>query len=221
MSQKLPSPQAYAKKVRATLNASEQSVFRRLTTPQKIQDFLEKLPMNFDDTHYSVRYSLKARRAQCIEGALIAAAALAYHGKAPLLMDFQTLKDDEDHVVALFQHGRYWGAMSKTNHPILRYRDPIYASIRELGMSYFHEYYLHGGRKSMTGFSGAFDLRQFEPEAWITSPKHLWWLDRKLDRAKHEAPLPSSVSRTSLRRVSSIELQTLKLVEFTQKKKTR
>src|SRR3989344_4997493 len=125
----------YKVRIDRLLTPHERSVFKKLASPQRIQDFLDSLPINFElhgETYMSPRRVLTAGEAHCFEGALLAAAALAYHGRRPLLMDIQTSRTDDDHVVALFREFGYWGAISKTNHAILRYRDPVYRSVREL-----------------------------------------------------------------------------------------
>src|SRR3989344_3456038 len=133
----------YGEKIKALLSPAEKKIFRKLITPQKIQDYLDTLPVNFEqkgETYMSPRRAIRARAAHCFEGALLAAAALAYHGKPPLLMDFRPTPTDGDHVVAVFCERGRWGAISKTNHAILRYRDAVYESPRELAMSFFHAY---------------------------------------------------------------------------------
>ena len=72
------------------LNRSELTILRRLSTPRKIQDFLDHLPINFEkqgDTHMSPRRVLRERKAHCVEGALLAAVALWLRGQPPLLLD--------------------------------------------------------------------------------------------------------------------------------------
>lgn len=126
------------------LTKHEETLLRKLKTPALIQDYLDRLPINFEsegDTHYSPRVVLRKKTAHCIEGALLAATALWLQGKAPLLLDLKTKQHDDEHVVALFKDGTYWGAISKTNHGVLRYRDPIYKTVRELALSYYHEYF--------------------------------------------------------------------------------
>jgi hypothetical protein len=136
----------YRNEIRALLSPDERAVFKKLSSPILIQDYLEALPQNFSksagETCRSPRRLLRDKKAYCFEGALFAAAALAYHGRKPLLLDLQTTNDDQDHVVALFRQDGLWGALSKTNNPVLRWRDPVYKSVRELAMSYFHEYFL-------------------------------------------------------------------------------
>ncbi len=134
------------------LTPAERSIFRKLSSPQKVQDYLESLATNFElkgETYRSPRRAFRDRTAHCFEGALVAAAAFAFHGQPPLLMDFRSLPDQDDHVVAPFRQNGLWGAVSKTNHSVLRYRDPVYRDVRELAMSYFHEFYEKYRRKSL------------------------------------------------------------------------
>jgi hypothetical protein len=98
-----------------------------------------------------------------MEGALLAAAILEFHGQKPLLMDLRSASEDLDHVVALFRQFGCWGAISKTNHAVLRYREPIYKTVRELAMSYFHEYFLDNGKKTLRAYSIPVDVRFFHP----------------------------------------------------------
>ena len=165
---------SYRRRLHDVLSPREHRLFARLDTPQKIQTFLDRLPANFSldgDTAMSPRRVLEARMAHCAEGAVFAAAALAYHGYPPLLMDIRALPSDQDHIITLFRERGLWGAISKTNHAILRWRDPIYASARELAMTYAHEYCLPGGKKSMLSFSKPFSLARYAPQSWVVAPE--------------------------------------------------
>src|SRR3989344_2305597 len=116
----------YQKQIRALLSPTERRLYEKLKTPEKIQDFLDPFPVNFEltgETYHSPRLVLKQKSAHCFEAALLAASLLAYHGEEPLLMDLRVAAPDEDHVVALFTQNGRWGAISKTNHVILRWRD--------------------------------------------------------------------------------------------------
>lgn len=195
--------------MRALLTHAERRVFQRLDTPQKIQTFLEKLPANFElkgDTTMSPRRLLKARMAHCSEGAIFAVAVLIYHGQPAWLLDIQSLPSDQDHVVALFKQRGLWGAISKTNHSILRWRDPIYRSPRELAMSYAHEYALPGGKKSMLAFSRPFSLQRYAPTRWLIAEDDLDWLLETLDDSPHEALAPRRALRAR-RRSRPIEMR--------------
>src|SRR5690606_12256889 len=137
------------------------------------------------ETHNSVRYTLKSHKAHCFEGALLAAAALWINGREPLILDLKSARPDFDHVIALFKEEKYWGAISKTNHAVLRFREPVYKSIRELVMSYFHEYFLSNGKKTLRQFSKPLDLRKIDKGRWLTSDENLAWLAHKLDKSPH------------------------------------
>src|SRR5216684_477813 len=144
------------------LTRAEFLVLTRLSTPEKIQGFLDALPANFEiggQTCLSVREVLRRRRAHCIEGAMLAACALWVHGEPPLLMDMRAERD-YDHVVALFRRGTCWGAISKTNGIGLRGRDPVYRNLRELAISYFHEYCNRRDHKTLREYSLPYDLRR-------------------------------------------------------------
>lgn len=214
---------AYRNRLRALLTPREQRLFTRLDTPQKVQDYIDRLPANFElggDTVMSPRRMLKARCAHCAEGALFAAAVLMFHGRPVWLMDLQALPSDHDHIVALFQERGLWGAISKTNHAILRWRDPIYESARELAMSYAHEYCLPGGKKSMLTFSRPFLLTRFAPDRWVTADDDLHWLMDALDDSPHVPVAPPDVMRRR-RRSSKVELLSQELVEWEDPRKRK
>lgn len=196
-------------------NHQELKILTSLSTPEKIQDFLDALPANFSeqgDTLYSPRLVLREKKAQCIEGALLAVAALAVHKQPAWLLDLRAKRYDEDHVVTLFKKGKYWGALSKTNHAVLRYRDPIYRSVRELALSYFHEFFmLHDGRKTMIDYSGPFSLDRFGT-AWMTSKEDIWFIGMALDDSRHFPILPKEGVR--LRPATPLERSAYALTEW-------
>lgn len=188
----------FARREYLGLSKAEFAVLRRLSTPEKIQDFLSKLPANFEtdgQTCLSVREVLRQRRAHCIEGAMLAACALWVHGEPPLLLDLRAERD-YDHVVALFRRGRCWGAISKTNPAVLRWRDPVYRSLRELAMSYLHEYANRRSQKTLRSYAGPFDLRRFEPKVWVTNGKNCWMVGETLDELRHRSLLTKRQART-------------------------
>ena len=202
--------------LRALLTPAEQRVFARLDTPQKIQTFLDRLPANYEldgDTVMSPRRMLQTRVAHCAEGALFAAAVLVFHGQRAWLMDIQALPRDQDHIVALFRERGLWGAISKTNHAILRWRDPIYRSPRELAMSYAHEYCLPGGKKSMLTFSRPFSLARFAPKRWVIADDDLHWLMDDLDASPHVPLAPKAALRKRLRS-TRVELKSQDVTEW-------
>jgi hypothetical protein len=198
---------AYAKRVAALLTPAERRQFAKLNTANRIQDFLDTLPANFEldgDTHMSPRRMLKAGVAHCTEGAIFAAACLLFHGRDAFLMDLRSVPSDQDHVVTLFKERGLWGAISKTNHAVLRWRDPIYRSPRELAMSFAHEYYLTDGRKSLLSYSRPFGLAQYAPQRWVTADENLDWLIIALDDSPHLTLAPRETLKRR-RRASTFE----------------
>ncbi len=212
----------YADKLKQLFSPTEKKIFAKLNTPQKIQDYLDTLPINYEhsgETYMSPRRMIRAKTAHCFEAALFAAAAFAYHGKKPLLMDLRTAIPYEDHVITLFRVNGLWGAISKTNHVILRYRDAVYRSPRELAMSYFHEYVESDGKKSLREYSSPIDLARFKPELWVAAQEDLYWLVEALDSARH-FPIAPDKSMQTLRKASKIEMKALDLEEW-QSKRTK
>lgn len=202
------------------LTTAEKKVFEHLNTPAKIQDYLDKLKMNFSDEDpcFCPLDVLKYKKAHCMEGALFAAAALAFHGHKPLLLDLTTTKNDEDHVVALFKVNGSWGAISKTNHAVLRYREPIYKTIRELALSYFHEYFLNSGQKTLRTYSEPFDLSKYENLNWLTSRSGIMEIIEAMNNTKHYNILTPNQMK-NLRKADQIEVAAGKIVEWKQSKK--
>lgn len=198
------------------LDADERAFFRHLASPAKIQDYLNTLSQNHEHTGHTLRSPrtiIRSGNAHCIEGALLAAAVLWYHGEPPLLLDLQSAHRDEDHVVALFRRFGHWGAISKTNHAVLRYREPVYETIHELVLSYFHEYFLQNGAKTLRNYSDPYDLSKHEDPAWLTAPGNLWYLARHLNDQPHYSVV-SRAMIASFRKADPIELRAGKLVEW-------
>lgn len=188
------------------LSPSEFRILQRLNTPTKIQAFVDAIPQNFEQggqTCLSVREVLKQNRAHCIEGAMVAACALWIQGEAPLLLDLKA-EQDYDHVVTLFRRGGCWGAISKTNPPLLRWRDPVYRSLRELSITYLHEYANRRHQKTLRSYAGPLDLRRFDPSVWVTSTKNCWDVGFALEDLKH-IPLITRAQAKQLRLRDPIE----------------
>lgn len=198
------------------LTKEEEHLLRTLDSPRKIQSYLDVLPINHclsDDTCLSPRRVMRERQAHCIEGAMFAALAFRMHGERPLILDLTSTKNDLDHVVALFRQHGCWGAVSKTNHNCLRYRDPIYRTIRELVLSYFHEYFDDNGFKTLRSYSPPVDLSRFDGDGWMTNEGDNWMIAQHLVDVRH-IPLLTRPQIATLRRASSLEIEAGKLVEW-------
>lgn len=188
---------------------------KKLDTPAKVQDFLNGLDFNFEEngvyTLQSPKRVLRSRKAHCIEGAILGAYILSLHGYKPLILHLKAQKGDFDHVVALFKAGGLWGALSKTNHAVLRYREPVYKNIRELVMSYFHEYFLDNGQKTLRQYSDPIDLNNFEDD-WPFTDESLFGIDEELDKIKHYDIVSKNILK-NLRKADKIEIEAGKIVE--------
>lgn len=169
------------------LSTAEFAVLRRLDTPHKIQAFITALRQNFEpdgDNCRPVRMVLRSHSAHCIEAAMLAAAALWVHGEPPLLLDLRAERD-VDHVVALYRRNGCWGTLAKANGAMLRGRDPVYRTLRELAMSYFHEYINKRGQRTLREYSRAYDLRRLDPALWVSGENDVWDLVEQLDAHPH------------------------------------
>ncbi|HKZ33779.1 MAG TPA: hypothetical protein VJ142_00880 [Candidatus Nanoarchaeia archaeon] len=198
------------------LNKREIKILKGLNTPGKIQDFLNRIPINFEekgDTCMSPRMVLKNRKAHCIEGAMLAAAALRVHGEKPLVVDMTATKKDFDHVICVFKKDGKWGAIGKTNHAVLRYREPIYKSIRELVMSFFHEYFDDDGKKNLRSYSAPVDLSRFDHFNWMASEEDIWYIPDYLEKIKH-FPILTRSQIAGLRKADRVELDAGDIVEW-------
>ncbi len=161
-----------------------------LNTPAKVQDFLDKIPFNFEEkgeTYMSPARMLREKEAHCFEGAIFACWCLQNAKIENYLMDLKVknLKKDSDHTLCIFRINKFWGAISKTNHSVLRWRDPIYKNYRELAMSYYHEYFLDSGEKTLLSFSKPFDVWKKFGASWITQEEDLDEIAEALDKSPH------------------------------------
>ena len=207
------------------LTSAELRILFPLRTPALVQDFLDTLPINFEpdgDTCMSPRRVLAGGCCHCIEGALLALLALRLHRRPAWLMDLKATDEDLDHIVCLFRERGRWGAVSKTNHAVLRYREPVYASPRELALSFFHEYRDDAGRITLRRYSrpvSAAEIDRIRPD-WPTASDDLWEIGTLLDDVRHHAILAPGQAR-ALRVANRVERLAGKLIEWHPPRKRR
>jgi hypothetical protein len=186
-------------------SAAERSVLRSLSTPFRIQQFLDdQVKYNKEpdgETCRSPRRVLRDRLGHCMEGALLAAAALRVHGRPPLLMYLESIRDD-DHVLAVYTQNSRWGAIAKSNYSGLRSREPVYRNLRELAMSYFEHYYNLAGEKTLRAYSRAIDLSRFDGSDWMTAEQEVWNVSEYLALSRHY-PLIDNLMARKLNRMDS------------------
>lgn len=157
---------------------------RALKTPAGIQRFLDEIPYHLAGTAWSPRTVLREETAHCLEGAIFAAAALRALGFPPLILDLEA-DQDTDHVLAVFKARGHWGAIAKSNFSGCRYREPVYRTLRELALSYFHVYFNLRGERTLRRYSQPVDLKRFDRRSWMTSEKGIWFIAEYLVDIPH------------------------------------
>lgn len=198
-------------------------LLKSLKTPKKIQDFLETLKINFElngDTCISPKMVLETGEAHCIEGAMLAAVAFRIQGQKPLVVDLEVNEHDDAHVLTVFKQYGCWGAITKTNHAVLRFREPVYKTIRELVMSYFHEYFTDDGKKNLRSYSMPINLSRFDKLGWMTNKEDVWYIPEYLAEVPHK-PIVTRAQIANLRIADKIEIEAGKLIEWKEGGKKR
>jgi hypothetical protein len=180
-----------------SLGAAELELLASLDGPPAIQAFLDSIPYSADPFYRCPRRVLADRRAHCFDGALFAAAALRRLGLPPLIVDLYAERDD-DHLLALWQRDGCWGALAKSNFVGLRYREPVYQSLRELVMSYFEDFYNVLREKTLRGFTVPLDLSELDGLAWMEADGGLETVAERLDALDRTPVLtPGMLARLS------------------------
>jgi len=180
---------------------------RALKTPWGIQRALDAMPYHIADSVWSPRRVLREGTAHCLEGAIFAASALRALGFPPLLLDLEAVEDN-DHVIAVFRLRGRWGAIAKSNHSGLRYREPVYRSGRELAMSYFDCYLNLRRERTLRAYSRPVNLSAFDRDhpGWMVSEADLWWIPEHLVQIPHVRLLTPAMER-ALTRADSRSLE--------------
>lgn len=182
------------------LTRSETRLLSSLRPAHRIQEFLDTRLL-YDTRGGRVRSPRRVLRdgeCQCMDGALFAAAALRVQGLPPLILDLEAEQDD-DHVLAVFK-GRFgWGAIARSNYAGLRYREPVYRTIRELVMSYFESYFNLRREKSLRAYSRPVNLARFDHLDWMTSEEELWEIPMHLVKIPHTRLAPPAAIKTYAR----------------------
>jgi len=200
-------------------DSSEYKLISSLNDPIKIQAFLDNMPFNHEEkgeTCMSAARVLHEGKAHCLEASFLACACLMAAGKKPLIISLKVTRGDVDHIIIPFRRKGLYGALSKTNHPVLRYRDPVYRSIRELVMSYFHEYFLYtNGQKTLLGYTKPISLLRYGKK-WLTAKEDLWDIAEKIYDTPVIPILPKG-GRGFLRNATVFEQRALEVQEWKEK----
>jgi hypothetical protein len=171
-------------KFETMLSPMERKVLDGLDSPIKIQSFLNTIPYSEDEFYRCPLRVLRDRKGHCFDGALFAAMALRHSGRPPLIMELIPNGRDDDHIIALYKDFHYWGAIAQSNFTGIRFREPVYHSLRELVMSYFEFFFNSAGEKTLVGYRTPIDLKVFDALNWMTSDQNLEQLSRGMDRYK-------------------------------------
>jgi hypothetical protein len=166
------------------LTEPEHQFISTLATPARIQAFLDELPYSTEHIYRCPLRVLRERIAHCFDGALFAAVTLRRLGYPPLIMDMLPNERDDDHMLAIFKSNAHWGAIAKSNFVGLRFREPIYRTLRELVMSYFEQFYNLEREKTLRSYTLPLDLRTFDKWSWVTSDESLERIAQRLDRMR-------------------------------------
>jgi hypothetical protein len=192
----LPKRSATRQKGQQTFGLSRMDLrtLRALKTPARIQKFIDALTYQYANSAGSPQRVLRERKGHCMEGALVAATALRVNGHPPLLMDLEAVHDD-DHVIALYKEGGLWGGIAKSNFAGLRFRSPVYRTLRELALSYVEHYYNLRGERTLRAYSMPVDLARLDRHHWMTSEEDVWCVVDALIAVRHYPLFPDKVAR--------------------------
>ena len=169
------------------LTPEELALIRGLSSPFRIQEFLDTIPYSVEEIYRSPLSVLRDRQAHCFDGALFAAAALRRLGYPPLILELVPNDRDDEHLLALYRCDGLWGAVGQSNFVGLRFREPLYRTLRELALSYFEQYFNVQREKTLRGYRKPLDLRVFDGFDWMASNDHLETIAARLDRMR---PVP-------------------------------
>lgn len=182
----------------ACLDDPHRRLFVNLNSPARIQAFLDEIPYSTEEIYRCPRRVLQDRTAHCFDGALFAAAALRQLGYPPLIVDLLAERDDE-HLLAVYKQDGHWGALAKSNFVGLRFREPVYRTLRELVMSYFEVYFNVAREKTLRGYTLPLNLTSFDRLNWMASDDHLERIAERLDQVRRVPLLtPAMIANLSL-----------------------
>jgi hypothetical protein len=182
-----------------SLSSDERKIFHGLNTPEKIQLFLDSIEYSSEPIYRSPLKVFQDRIGHCFDGAVFAAAALSQIGFSPIIIDMIPNKRDDDHILALFKIENHWGAIAKSNFVGLRFREPIFKTLRELVLSYFEQYYNVEKEKTLRGYTVPLNLSIFDKNDWQTNDNTMELIAQKLDKIRKYNLLSKSMEKRLLK----------------------
>jgi len=163
----------------------ELNLIRSFASPRKIQDFLDETPYSADEFYRCPLRVIRDRKAHCFDGAVFAAAMLRRIGYPPLILELLPNARDDDHLLAVYKINGFWGAVGQSNFSGLRFREPIYHTLRELVMSYFEQFYNVVREKTLRGYGLPMNLARYDALGWEIQDEPLDQIAKDLDRQRH------------------------------------
>jgi hypothetical protein len=185
----------------SALSVKERQIIRRLNSPPKVQQFVNELVYNQND-RVSILDVIRKGTGDCLEAAVFASVVLACHKIPNSLVGLKSVRD-EDHALCVFKQEHGYGAIAQSKYLGLRYRNPVYASHRELVMSYFESYYNYFGEYTLRGFSKPLLLRSIT-KAQLADTTYMCELDDRLSELPCTQLVPASIT---LPRVSPLKFK--------------
>ncbi len=181
------------------LDEHNRRIFLAFQSPCDIQAYLDSIPYVGEDRNRSPLQVMQDRQCHCLDGGMLGALALSYLGFPPLLVDLVPEPGtDDDHVLAIYKVEGHYGAVAKSNFSALRFREPVYASLRELVMTYFDVFFNVDGLKTLRGYTRPLNLSAFDRYGWQTSEEGAAVVTRRLYSLKPiPVVTPSMVKRLS------------------------
>jgi hypothetical protein len=176
------------------LSPSELVLLDGLQSPADIQAFLNTIPYSDDPFYRCPLRVLRERKAHCFDGALFAAMVLRRIGHPPLILELIPNARDDDHILAIFKRDNHWGAVAQSNFTGLRYREPVYRSLRELVMSYFEDFFNSAGERTLVGYRAPVNLKVFDRLNWMASDSGLETLSDAMDRYRIHPVITSEMA---------------------------
>ena len=107
-------------------------------------------------------------------------------GHPPLILELLPNTRDDDHMLAVYRQDGCWGAVAQSNFTGLRYREPVFRSLRELVMSYFEQFYNTDREKTLRGYTLPINLKVLDSRQWMTRDAAMREIAGCLDRAAHK-----------------------------------
>jgi hypothetical protein len=179
----------------SALTRSQSRLLAGLTTPARIQAFLDTIEYSEEERYRCPLTLLRDNKGHCFDGALFAAAMLRRIGHTPLITDIIPNDNDDDHLLALYRVRGHWGAVAKSNYTGLRFREPVYRTLRELIMSYFEVFFNAVGEKTMRAYTRPLNLSAFDKLGWMTNDGVLDTIGERLDEIRIFKPLTPTMIR--------------------------